>query len=380
MMRNSKIITGYAVVNKDTSTLKQDIEKYIRKYNLLGRRCPFCFVTLSDKCYIQYINIDDIQQDQYQQLELKVPNFVSGFVQLWAYYNMDGDKLKLTYSEGKPEDKKLIHIYNEGIVSSKTYNDYNIRNLLITLPESKIDLIIDFRNFTLVADFRYMFSGLSIKSIKFKNTQGLEIIALDGMLKHSQIEEVDFGKTEINCTDVSNISEMFAFCMRLKRVDMSNLKFNIVRKAVETFNGCKSLESLKLPKIEFRYADISYMFGQCRSLAAIDFQSCKLGIECAERTFEMCKILEYIELNTLVVNKTELIVGMFADCSKLKHIKFGKAEDSYRYGITAHRAIFKGCKSLEVVENMYLQYKSETILFSITNDEEIAYKIKFIDE
>ena len=126
----------------------------------------------------------------------------------------------------------------------------------------------------------------------------------NGCSSLTSLDVSNFNTSKVN--SFYSFSNMFSDCSSLKTLDLSNFDFSNTYAGVYTglhsmFNGCKSLETIKLPAtVTFNNSGIfmGYMFQNCSSLTSLD-------------------------LSGFDTSKVTSITDMFRDCYKLTNLTLG---------------------------------------------------------
>ena len=170
---------------------------------------------------------------------------------------------------------------------------------------------LDLSNFNTskVTNMGYMFSDCSsLTSLDVSNFNTSNVTDMGNMFSDcSSLTSLDV--SSFNTSKVNNFysfSYMFSGCSSLKALDLSNFDFSNTYAGVYTglyamFNGCKSLETIKLPAtVTFNNSGIfmGYMFQNCSSLTSLD-------------------------LSGFDTSKVTSITDMFRDCYKLTNLTLG---------------------------------------------------------
>ena len=167
----------------------------------------------------------------------------------------------LVYSE----DYGYISLNFSNSLSQK--NNSQDQNVTINCTNSKcnISFISDFNNFT-----NFFSTALSsppnIDTIDLSN---LRIIpkTLKGMFSGcTRLTKIE-GLSELNTSEVIDMSEMFKSCIKLTEIDLSNFDTSLVTTMSYMFYDCYGLDSLNLSNFNTSLVTtMSYMFTNCYGL------------------------------------------------------------------------------------------------------------------
>lgn len=128
-------------------------------------------------------------------------------------------------------------------------------------------------------------------------------------------------KVEFNCTKLNSISDIFADCSKLQKVDLTGLLTQYCQIFDGVFCNCISLQEIVFPKdCSSVFKSAKYAFAKCVSLTKLNFE----GVSLAQLEYAKC---------------------MFYDCNKLKEIVTKDAPSCLKQ--TNAEKAFLGCSSLE---------------------------------
>ncbi|MCX0291185.1 BspA family leucine-rich repeat surface protein [Lactobacillus kullabergensis] len=163
------------------------------------------------------------------------------------------------------------------------------------------------------------------------NTYGLaETLKFDGPLKiigkangifsglayTTKIE----GLENIDTSQVTNMSQMFSGCEKLKQLDLSSFDTRKVTNMYAMFQNCKSLTSLSLKNFDTTSVnEMTNMFNNCTNLSSLDLSS--FNTSQVKRMFSMfgyCTSLSSLDLKNFDTAKVLEMTAMFSNCSNLK--------------------------------------------------------------
>lgn len=160
--------------------------------------------------------------------------------------------------------------------------------------------------------------------------------------------------SHFNTDKVTNMQYMFSNCRGLTNLDLSKFNTEKVKFTSGMFRGCKGLTNLDLTKLNTgKVLDMGYMFMDCSGLTSLDLS--KLN---TESVYNMCgmfqnsnnlSILDLRGWNTSRVTTMDSSNpdndwGMFSGCSSLVTIKVSEGWNTDNVTSSAH--MFNGCTSL----------------------------------
>lgn len=163
-----------------------------------------------------------------------------------------------------------------------------------------------------------------------------------------------------------NLGACFENFTNLEYIDFSNMDTSEVRNMSNMFKGCKSLKRLDLRSFDAsKVTDMHNMFKDCESLEAINLLYFNTrSVLSMESMFEGCRSLNILELRYFNTSKVTSMSKMFKNCYLLKYILFDNFNTSE---VRDMSEMFMGCSSLEYfligsfntskVENMYYMFQ-----------------------
>ncbi len=91
---------------------------------------------------------------------------------------------------------------------------------------------------------------------------------------HYYLEQIDFGKSVIDTSNVTNMKDMFMGCTNLLSLDLSNFNTSNITTMSGMFAGCMNLETLVLTSFNTsKVTDMSSMFIYCEKLTTLDLSN-----------------------------------------------------------------------------------------------------------
>lgn len=132
------------------------------------------------------------------------------------------------------------------------------------------------------------------------------------------------GLSNLNTSQVTDMSFMFHYCSGLTTLDLSSLKTGLVTDMAGMFYKCSGLTTLDLSSFDTsKVTTMRSMFNGCTKLTTLDLSSFNTGkVETMYRMFYECSNLTTIvvgdDWKTDAVTASDASTDMFKDCSKLK--------------------------------------------------------------
>ena len=144
---------------------------------------------------------------------------------------------------------------------------------------------------------------------------------------------------------VTDMGGMFNDCGGLTSLDVSNFNTSKVTDMYAMFSGCEGLTSLDVSDLNTdEVTDMSSMFSYCTGLTNLDLSTFDTGkVTCMQSMFEGCSGLTSLDLSSFNTSHVTDMMLMFCDCSNLKSLDLSSFEtDEVRY----MESMFSGCSSL----------------------------------
>ena len=152
------------------------------------------------------------------------------------------------------------------------------------------------------------------------------------------------GLQNLNTSEVTDMSVMFAGCSALTSLDLKNFNTSKVTNMSGMFEDCSALTSLDLSNFNTsNVALMTAMFEYCSALTSLDLKGFKTEkIQDMKYMFNNCSALTSLDLSHFNTEKVEDMSGMFAKCSKLASIVNNKT-----WNCEESQDMFKGCTALK---------------------------------
>lgn len=210
-----------------------------------------------------------------------------------------------------------------------------------------------------ITDLRSMFSGCSsLKEIPMVISVGTNI--------------------EVGTSHKIKMSDMFADCNSLTKVDLSNSNIRNTDMGL-MFARCQGLEEVNLQNSNLEYSDLTCMFGDCEKLISVNFS----GVKATETDFggifqnlygtNNCNKLEEVIFSNSDLQNAKP-GGVFSGCGNLKTVDFSQCNTQ---GVTSMSSMFSGCTSLESIDLSQLNISDVTEMYGMfsgcTNLKEIKF-------
>lgn len=157
------------------------------------------------------------------------------------------------------------------------------------------------------------------------------------------------GIENLNTTNVTDMSCMFAGCDKLTSLDLSKFKTMNVTNMRRMFYGCTSLTSLDLSNFNnTNVTDMSYMFESCQSLTSLDLSNFNTAnVTDMSGMFSGCQSLSSLDLSNFNTTNVTNMGNMFYGCTSLTSLDLSNFCTDY---VESTYGIFSGCKALTSID------------------------------
>ena len=129
--------------------------------------------------------------------------------------------------------------------------------------------------------------------------------------------------SNFDTSQVTNMSDMFGGCMGLTSLDVSNWNTSKVTNMSNMFNYCTSLNSFNLSNWDTsKVTNMSNMFYACMGLASLDVSKWNTSqVTNMSNMFNYCTGLASLDLSNFDTSQVTTMDGMFIGCESLRDIK-----------------------------------------------------------
>ena len=193
--------------------------------------------------------------------------------------------------------------------------------------------------------FHKSFSTYTPTSLRsfFKNLRKLETITGLEYLNTEKVTDMNnmfafclkltsLDVTNFNTKKVTNMERMFAGCKALTSLDVTNFNTVNVKNMMRMFAACKALTSLDVTNFNSEnVTNMSYMFYNCSKLTSLDVTNFNTeNVTNMSFMFSGCSILTTIYVNDkFVIDKVTNGSYMFDNCTNLKDYAPSKKDHNY---------------------------------------------------
>lgn len=217
--------------------------------------------------------------------------------------------------------------------------------------DSKLQNIVGIENLntTNVTDMSCMFAGCDkLTSLDLSKFKTINVTNMSGMFSGCKsLTSLDL--SNFNTTNVTNMNDMFYGCTSLTSLDLSNFCTDYVESMNGMFDDCKALTSIDLSKFNTEYiTDMNSMFSNCEALTSIDLSN----FNTANATdisymFSGCKALTSLNLSSFNTEYVKDMRGMFDGCEKLESLNLSSFNTEY---VEEMIGMFKNCYNLTTLD------------------------------
>lgn len=160
-------------------------------------------------------------------------------------------------------------------------------------------------------------------------------------------EEITSAKVSI--TGLTSTQNMFAECINLKSVDLSDFDTSQVTNMCWMFYGCSSLEGLDLSNLDTSsVTDMRSMFKGCTSIEGLDLSSIDTSqVTTMYNMFNACSSLKSLNLSGIDTSRVTNMCSMFYGCSSLEDLDLSGFDTSQ---LTNMNEMFYGCSNLKSLD------------------------------
>ena len=195
-------------------------------------------------------------------------------------------------------------------------------------------------------DSRGLFSHL----YNLKTIQGLENLDTSQVTNMSWMfadceRLTNLDVSHFDTSQVTDMSYMFYGCERLTNLDVSHFNTSQVTYMSSMFSWCQSLTSLDLSHFDTsQVTDMSCMFLNCENLKSLDVSHFDTSrVTTMEFMFEGCKNLTSLDVSHFNTSQVTDMADMFQECVSLTSLDVSHFDTSQ---VTDMRAMFGDCKNL----------------------------------
>ena len=226
-------------------------------------------------------------------------------------------------------------------VNNVTYTSLNMSNSIRALGQT---ITLEYEN-DLYNCCEGMFNNQNISIIEEINISLENNIS---SLKNMFLDQVKLKKinlTNLKTDNVVDMSSMFQNCESIEEVDLSGNDFGKVNNMEKMFYQNKNIEKIKFPSTSFIDLNMNYMFAYCDNLKSVNLSLFQISKDIyLENIFINSLNLEEIEMPKINVNKSINMDNLFSNLTSLSSIEFN-TDYSYIL-VNSSKNMFYNCKEL----------------------------------
>lgn len=165
---------------------------------------------------------------------------------------------------------------------------------------------------------------------------------------NESLRSVSFSE-DIDTSNVTDMSEMFCNCFRLKNIDIKGFNTSNVTSMKRMFDGCKKLLSLDLSNFNTgNVTDMGGMFESCEELTSLDVSSFDTSsVTSMWEMFGHCPKLTSIDVSGFDTSKVTDMSGVFNGCPRLTSLDVSGFNTS---NVTRMSLMFYNCVNLSYLD------------------------------
>ena len=154
--------------------------------------------------------------------------------------------------------------------------------------------------------------------------------------------------SNFDTSKATTISGMFINCRKITTLNLSNFNTSNITTLTNVFANCVSLTSLDLSNFDTsKVIYLDYTFDRCSNLKNLNISNFNTSnATTMQSLFNGCTSLETLNLSNFNVGKVTSMYNMFRDCRKITNLDLSSFGES---NVTNMRWAFYGCTSLETV-------------------------------
>ncbi len=181
----------------------------------------------------------------------------------------------------------------------------------------------------------------------FKTT-GYSITSMENLFSHMDNLETVEGLSNLNTADLTNISNMFSGCMKLKSVDFTGFDTQKVTNMSNLFYYCLALEDVNLKGFNTSsVTNMSGMFSNCDALTSLNLKSFNTAnVMNTEYMFDDCDALTGLDITGFDLSNDTTMDCMFRHCKSLTVLDLSNFNTP---NVAYMNAMFYGCQKLDTI-------------------------------
>ena len=159
------------------------------------------------------------------------------------------------------------------------------------------------------------------------------------------------GIENLNTSNVTNMSGMFALCSNLETLDLSHFNTEKVTAMKQMFYGCTKLHDLNISSFNTEnVTSMNQMFSNCSSLDSLDlshFNAEGVNYHGLYAMFSGCSSLKFLDVSNFPADRPKMqLDAMFKGCSSLQTLDLSSFNTGNASSVTD---MFDGCSALRTI-------------------------------
>lgn len=153
----------------------------------------------------------------------------------------------------------------------------------------------------------------------------------------------------LDTRNVTDMSQMFYGCMKLRAIDLSNFNTSNVTDMSEMFAICYGLTDLNLSNFDTQnVTNMSRMFSDCSGLKNLNLSNFNnSNVTNMEYMFKNCSRLTTLNLSSFNTSNVQNMNGMFQECYDLQNLNLSNFDTR---NVTEMRFMFRECENLSTLD------------------------------
>ena len=156
------------------------------------------------------------------------------------------------------------------------------------------------------------------------------------------------GIENLNTEEVTDMSDMFAYCEALTQLDVSKFDTKNVTNIYGMFYGCAALTQLNVSKFDTKnVTDMGRMFSGCTALTRLDVSKFDTeNVTDMYGMFDGCAALTQLDVTNFGTKNVTDMCNMFSGCAALIRLDVSKFDTQ---NVTDMSYMFSGCAALATI-------------------------------
>ena len=199
-----------------------------------------------------------------------------------------------------------------------------------------------------------MFYGSNFQKIIFQNIDTSEVTNMSNLFANCQnLKQVDISC--FNTASVKDMSSLFANCYNLEQIDLSNFDTASVTNMSSLFFNCQNLKQVDVSNFDTSSVeDMDHLFEFCKKLKELDLSNFNTAsVKTMNSTFRYCEELEVIDARSFDTSKVTNMYDLFGYCYQLVYINLSSFSTE---SVKIMQGIFINCHKLKYLDISNFDY------------------------